>query len=176
MNSIEVASYELAQAQQEAAKATQITNAASATLTGLESRIAEKQMALDVIKARRLETGQELDSDAPTAHLLTLDIQGLQELLTSATVAHQTAREAEIQAQNAEAHCQRTYDRAVAGQQATALLDRLHDLEARLMAGIGELHELRKIETGSNFIHGQSLYRFSQRLERFQSQGVLMAA
>lgn len=175
MNSIEAASYELAQAQQEAAKAAQATNAASATLTGLEQRIAEKQMALDVIKARRLETGQELDSDAPTAHLLTLDIQGLQELLTCARTAHQTAVEAEIQAQQQEQHCQRTYDRAVAGQQATALLERLHDLEARLMAGIAELHTLRKLETGSLHIHGQTLYRFSQRLERFQSQGVLMA-
>ena len=174
MNSIEAASYELAQSQQEAAKAAQATNTASQTLTGLESRIAEKQMALDVIKARRLEGG-ELDSDIPHCNLLTLDIQGLQELLTCARTAHQTAVEAEIQAQQQEQHCQRTYDRAVAGQQATALLERLRDLEARLMAGIGELHTLRKIETGSNFVHGQSLYRFSPRLERFQSQGVLKA-
>ena len=116
------------------------------------------------------------DSDAPTANLLTLDIQGLQELLTSARTAHQTAQATEIQAQQQEQHCQRTYDRAVAGQQATALLERLHDLEARLMAGIAELHELQKVENQTNFVCGQSLYKFSQRLERFQQQGVLMAA
>jgi chromosome segregation ATPase len=176
MNAIESASYELAAAQQELANATQNTNAASATLTGLEQRIAEKQMALDVIKARRLETRQELDSDAPTVALLALDIQGLQELATSARNAHSAAVQAEIQAQNAEAHCQKAYNRAVAGQQAAALLERLHEMENKLMAGISELHELRKVENQTNFVHGQTLYRFSQRLERFQSQGVLLAA
>ena len=122
MNSIEAASYELAQSQAELANATQITNAASATLTGLESRIEEKQMALDVIKARRLETGQELDSDAPTVALLSLDIQGLQELATSARNAHQQAVQAEQHAQQQVQHCERGYTRAVAGVQATALL------------------------------------------------------
>lgn len=176
MNSIEASSYELAAAQQEAAKATQVTISTNETLAALEQRIAEKKMALDVIRQRRLETGQELDSDAPTVALLMLDIAGLEELLTSARNAHQQAVQAENEAQQRVWHCEKAYNRAVAGQQATLLLDRLHDLEARLMAGIGELHSLRKIETGSNFIHGQSLYKFSQRLERFQSQGVLIAA
>ena len=174
MNAIEAASYELAQAQSEVAKAGP-TTAAAEKLNGIEARILERQTALVVIQNRRMN-GAESDSDAPHVALLTLDLAGLEEIAASARTAHSAAVAAEQEALKREQHCQKAYDRAVAGQQATALLDRLHELEARLMAGIGELHELRKLETGSNFIHGQSLYRFSSRLERFQSQGVLIAA
>ena len=172
MNAIEAASYELAQAQSEVAKAAPATAAAVEKLNEIEARILEKQTALAVIQNRRMN-GAEIDSDAPQVALLTLDLAGLEELAVSARTAHSAAVAAEQEAQQQERRCKKAYDRAVAGEQATALLDRLRELEARLMAGIGELHELRKLETGSNFIHGQSLYRFSQRLERFQQQGVL---
>ena len=175
MNAIEAASYELALAHSENGKAGNAAAVAAEKLNALEARILEKQTALAVIQNRRMN-GAEIDSDAPQVALLTLDLAGLEELAVSARTAHSAAVDAENQAQQQERRCKKAYDRAVAGQQAVALLDRLHALEARLMAGIGELHELRKLETGSNFIHGQSLYRFSQRLERFQSQGVLLAA
>ena len=174
MNPFESAAFDLAQAQSETGKAGTAAAVAAEKLNALEARILEKQTALAVIQNRRMN-GAEIDSDAPQVALLTLDLAGLAELAVSARTAHSAAVDAENQAQQQERRCKKAYDRAVAGQQAATLEARLRELEEMLLNGIGELDVLKKKTTGSLHVHGETLYRFSDRLKRFIAQGVLLA-
>ena len=171
MNTIHTAS-DLAHAQSEL-EATQVAaEKAGSAVAALETRIAEKETALDVIRQRRIE-GNEIDSDAPTIHLLQLDISGLRPLVESARVQYQTAAQARQQAQSLLQQCEKAHDRATAEIAAVALESRLHELENLLLSGIADLDILKKKATGSLHVHGETLYRFSDRLKRFLQQGVL---
>ena len=164
--------YDLAAAESALATANTAAEKATTELSTLQARLAEKQQALAMIQQRRLDGG-ELDTDAPTIHLLTLDIAGLEPLVAGARDRQQSAVEALQQAQMAVQHCQQALERAQAYEAAQALEARLRELEALLMSGIAELHVLKKAATGSIHIHGQTLFNFSQQMRRFISTGVL---
>ena len=171
MNTIHTAS-DLAHAQSEL-EATQVAaEKAGSAVAALETRIAEKETALDVIRQRRIE-GNEIDSDAPTIHLLQLDISGLRPLVETARVQYQTAAQAHQQALILLQQCEKAHDRAVAGQAAQALEARLRELETLLITGIQQLHVLKKAATGSIHIHGATLFNINPRITRFLATGVL---
>ena len=125
-----------------------------------------------MIRQRRVDGGGS-DEDAPMVHLLQLDISGLEPLVAAARARHQSAVEAQQQAQMAVQHSQVALERATAQEAATALESRLRELETLMMNGIAELHLLKKAATGSIHIHGQTLYDFSQKTRRFISTGIL---
>ena len=164
--------YDLAAAQNTLAAATTTAEKAAADLSALQSRLAEKNQSLALIQQRRLDGG-ELESDAPTIHLLALDIAGLEPLVASALARQQAACEALQAAQQQVQHCQQALERAQALEAAQALENRLRELETLLLSGISELHVLKKAATGSIHVHGQSLYNFSQPMRRFIATGVL---
>ena len=164
--------YDFAAAQNELATANIAVGKTSADLSALQARLAEKQQSLAMIQQRRLDGG-ELDTDAPTIHLLTLDIAGLEPLVASAQARQQSAVEGQQAAQMAVQHSQVALERAQAYEAAAALEARLRELEALLMSGIAELHVLKKSATGSIHIHGPTLFNFSQSMRRFIGTGVL---
>ena len=164
--------YDFAQAQNELATANTTAEKTALELSALQSRLTEKQQALAMIQQRRIDGG-ELENDAPTIHLLQLDISGLEPLVASAQTRHQSAVEAQQAAQMAVQHSQVALERATALEAAQALEARLRELENLLMSGIAELHVLKKTATGSIYIHGQTLYDFSQKTRRFLQTGVL---
>ena len=171
MNTIHTAS-DLAHAQSEL-EATQVAaEKAGSAVAALETRVSEKETALAIVRNRRIE-GNEIDSDAPTIHLLQLDISGLRPLVESARVQYQTAAQAHQQAQILVQQCEKAHDRATAESAAQALEAQLHNLENLLLSGIADLDILKKKASGSIHIHGATLYRFSDRLKRFLQQGVL---
>ena len=164
--------YDFAAAQNELATANIAVGKTSADLSALQARLAEKQQSLAMIQQRRLDGG-ELDTDAPTIHLLTLDIAGLEPLVAAAQARQQAAVEAQQHCQQQVQHAQIALERAQAYEAATALEARLRELESLLLSGIAELHILKKAATGSIHIHGQTLFNFSQQMRRFISTGVL---
>ena len=163
---------DLAQAQADYADAQTAAEKCADTFAALQARTAEKQQQLSIIQQRRLD-GLDADSDAPTAHLLQLDLDGLRPLVDRAAEQHTAACEALQQAQITVQQAQVAHDRAVAGQAAVALEAQLHNLENLLLSGIADLDLLKKKATGSLHVHGETLYRFSDRLKRFLQQGVL---
>ena len=164
--------YDLAAAQNELAAASNAAEKTALELNALQARLAEKQQSLAMIQQRRLDGG-ELDTDAPTIHLLTLDIAGLEPLVAGAQARQQAALEGQQQAQMAVQHSQVALERATALEAAQALESRLRELETLLLSGIAELHVLKKAATGSIHVHGQTLYDFSQKTRRFLQTGVL---
>ena len=171
MNTIHTAS-DLAHAQSEL-EATQVAaEKAGSAVAALETRIAEKETALDVIRQRRIE-GNEIDSDAPTTHLLQLDISGLRPLVETARVQYQTAAQAHQQALILLQQCQVAHEKATAETAAQALEARLRELETLLITGIQQLHVLKKAATGSIHIHGATLFNINPRITRFLATGVL---
>ena len=164
--------YDLASAQNTLAAATTAAEKCADTFAALQARTAEKQQALAMIQQRRLDGG-ELESDAPTIAMLTLDISGLEPLVASAQTRHQSAVEASQAAQIAVQQAQTALERATAYEAATALENKLRELESLLLNGISELHTLKKKATGSIHIHGPSLFNFSQQMRRFIATGVL---
>ena len=171
MNTIHTAS-DLAHAQSEL-EATQVAaEKAGSAVAALETRIAEKETALDVIRQRRIE-GNEIDSDAPTTHLLQLDISGLRPLVETARVQYQTAAQAHQQALILLQQCQVAHEKATAETAAQALEARLRELETLLISGIQQLHVLKKAATGSIHIHGATLFNINPRITRFLATGVL---
>ena len=164
--------YDFAAAESALSAANTAAEKATTELSTLQARLAEKQQALNMIQQRRIDGG-ELDTDAPTIHLLTLDIAGLEPLVAAAQARQQAAVEAQQQAQMAVQHSQVALERATALEAAQALEARLRELESLLLSGIAELHVLKKAATGSIHIHGQTLYDFSQKTRRFIATGVL---
>ena len=164
--------YDFAAAESALAAASNAAEKANADLSALQARLAEKQQALALIQQRRLDGG-ELESDGPTIHLLTLDIAGLEPLVVAARARHQSAVEAQQQAQMAVQHSQQALERAQAHEAAQALEARLRELETLLLSGIAELHVLKKAATGSIHIHGQTLFNLSPQMRRFIANGVL---
>ena len=164
--------YDFAAAESALSAANATTEKANADLTALQSRLTEKQQALAMVQQRRLDGG-ELESDAPTIHLLTLDIAGLEPLVAGAQARQQSAVEALQATQMAVQHCQQALERATALEAAQALESRLRELETLLLSGIAELHVLKKAATGSIHVHGASLFNFSQQMRRFIATGVL---
>ena len=171
MNTIHTAS-DLAHAQSELEAAQLAAEKASSTVAALETRIAEKETALDVIRQRRIE-GNEIDSDAPTIHLLQLDISGLRPLVETARVQYQTAAQAHQQALILLQQAQVAHEKATAETAAQALEARLRELETLLITGIQQLHVLKKAATGSIHIHGATLFNINPRITRFLATGVL---
>ena len=163
---------DLAQAQADHADAVIAVEKRSDTFAALQARLNEKQQSLGIIQQRRIDGG-ECDSDAPTIALLQLDCEGLRPLVARAQEQHQAACEALQAAQITVQQCQAAHDRATAETAAQALEARLHELEGLLLSGIADLDVLKKKATGSIHIHGETLYRFSDRLKRFLQQGVL---
>ena len=164
--------YDFAQAQNELATANTTAEKTALELSALQSRLTEKQQALAMIQQRRIDGG-ELENDAPTIHLLQLDISGLEPLVASAQTRQQSAVEAQQQAQMAVQQAQIALERATALDAAQALERRLRELETLMMNGIAELHILKKTATGSIHVHGPSLYNFSQPMRQFIATGVL---
>ena len=95
--------FDFAQAQNELAAANTAVEKANAELSGLQSRLTEKQQALAMIQQRRIDGGGS-DEDAPMVHLLQLDIAGLEPLVTAAQTRHQSAVEAQQVAQQQVQH------------------------------------------------------------------------
>ena len=171
MNTVHTAS-DLAHAQSEL-EATQVAaEKAGSAVAALETRVSEKETSLAIVRNRRIE-GNELDSDAPTTHLLQLDLDGLRPLVETARVQYQTAAQAHQQALILLQQCEKAHDRAVAGQAAQALEARLRELETLLITGIQQLHVLKKAATGSIHIHGATLFNINPRITRFLATGVL---
>ena len=164
--------YDFAAAESALATATATVDKATTELSALQSRLTEKQQALAMIQQRRIDGG-ELENDAPTIHLLTLDISGLEPLVAGARDRQQAACEALQQAQMAVQQAQVALERATALEAAQALESRLRELETLMMQGIAELHVLKKTATGSIHVHGQTLFNFSQQMRRFIATGVL---
>ena len=164
--------YDFAAAEHAFNAATTTAEKAAADLTALQSRLAEKQQSLAMIQQRRIDGG-ELENDAPTIHLLQLDISGLEPLVASAQTRQQAACEALQQAQMVVQHSQQALERATALEAAQALESRLRELESLLLSGIAELHVLKKKATGSIHVHGPTLFNFSQSMRRFIGTGVL---
>ena len=164
--------YDFAAAESALSATTTAAEKAAAELSGLQSRLSEKNQALSMIQQRRIDGG-ELESDGPTIHTLTLDIAGLEPLVAAAQTRQQSAVEAQQQAQIAVQQAQIALERAQAQEQAVQLEARLHELETLLLSGIAELHVLKKAATKSIHIHGQTLYDFSQKTRRFIATGVL---
>ena len=164
--------YDFAAAESALAAASNTAEKTALELNALQSRLAEKQQALNMIAQRRIDSG-ELDEDAPMVHLLKLDIAGLEPLVASARDRQQAACEASQAAQMAVQQAQVALERAQAYEAAQALESRLRELETLLLSGIAELHVLKKAATGSIHIHGQTLFNFSQQMRRFISTGVL---
>ena len=171
MNTVHTAS-DLAHAQSELEAAQLAAEKASSTVAALETRIAEKETALDVIRQRRIE-GNEIDSDAPTTHLLQLDISGLRPLVETARVQYRTAAQAHQQALILLQQAQVAHEKATAETAAQALEARLRELETLLITGIQQLHVLKKAATGSIHIHGATLFNINPRITRFLATGVL---
>ena len=164
--------YDFAAAESALSAANATTEKANADLTALQSRLTEKQQALAMVQQRRLDGG-ELESDAPTIHLLTLDIAGLEPLVAGARDRQQSAVEGQQAAQMAVQRTQVALERAQAQEAAMALENRLRELETLLLSGIAELHILKKAATGSIHVHGPTLFNFSQQMRRFLQTGVL---
>lgn len=164
--------YDFAAAESALATATATVDKANTELSTLQSRLAEKQQALAMIQQRRIDGGGS-DEDAPVVHLLQLDIAGLEPLVAGARDRQQAACEALQHCQQQVQHCQQALERATALEAATALENKLRELEGLLLSGIAELHILKKTATGSIHIHGQTLYDFSQKTRRFIANGVL---
>lgn len=137
-----------------------------------QAQLAEKQQALAMVQQRRLDGG-ELESDAPTIHLLALDIAGLEPLVAGAQARQQSTVEGQQAAQMAVQQAQVALERATALEAAQALEARLRELENLLLSGIAELHVLKKTATGSIHVHGPTLFNFSQQIRRFIGTGVL---
>ena len=173
MNNIEAAAHDLTRAQSELEGATTIAEKTGDTLITLQGRLTAKQQDLAAIQQRRL-SGDEIESDAALAQLLSLDIAGLEPLVGHAHAQHQTAIQAQQQAQNAVGQAQQVFERAQAGEATRPLEARLRELETLLLTGISQLHQLKKAATGSLHIHGATLFNVSPRLVRFISQGVLV--
>ena len=171
MNPAHTAS-DLATAQADHSDAAAAAEKCSDTFAALNARMAEKQQALNIIQQRRLDGG-ECDGDAPMIALLQLDLSGLQPLVETARTQHQAAVEALQAAQITVQQCQVAHDRATAETAAQALEAQLHNLENLLLSGIADLDILKKKATGSLHVHGETLFRFSDRLKRFLQQGVL---
>ena len=171
--SIQHTAADLAQAQTDYADTAAAAEKAADLFAGLNARVAEKQQALQQIQQRRL-SGEEADSDAATANLLQLDLDGLQPLVDRAKGQHQAAVESLQTAQVLLQQCQARHEAATAETAAQALEAQLHNLENLLLSGIADLDLLKKKATGSLHIHGETLYRFSDRLKRFLQQGVLL--
>ena len=171
MNTIHTAS-DLAHSQSELETAQTDAEKTSAALSALETRISEKQQALNIIQQRRIEGG-DCDSDAPTVALLALDIEGLQPLIETARVQYQTAVEAHQQALILLQQAQVAHEKATAETAAQALEARLRELETLLITGIQQLHVLKKVATGSIHIHGATLFNINPRITRFLATGVL---
>ena len=165
-------SYDLAAAQNTLTTATATVDKANTELSTLQSRLAEKQQALSMVAQRRVDGG-ELDTDAPVVHLLKLDISGLEPLVATAQTRQQAACEALQHCQQQVQQCQVALERATALEAATALENKLRELEGLLLSGIAELHILKKKATGSIHVHGPTLYDFSQKTRRFIATGVL---
>ena len=170
--SIQHTAADLARSQAEHADAVSAAEKCADTFAALNTRLAEKQQALGIIQQRRIDGG-ECDSDAPTIALLQLDCEGLRPLVETARTQHQAACEALQAAQITLQQCQARHEAATAEAAAQALESRLHDLEGLLLKGIADLDVLKKRATGSIHIHGETLYRFSDRLKRFIQTGVL---
>ena len=164
--------YDFAAAESALTNATAAAEKATTELSTLQSRLAEKNQSLNMIRQRRIDGG-ELESDGSTIHLLMLDIAGLEPLVASARDRQQSAVEGQQAAQMAVQQCQQALERAQAQEAATALEARLRELESLLLSGIAELHVLKKAATGSIHIHGPSLYNFSQKTRRFIGTGIL---
>jgi len=173
MNPIHTAA-DFAQAQADYSDTAAAAEKCADTFAALNIRMGEKQQALSIIQQRRIDGG-EFDSDAPTIALLQLDADGLQPLVETARTQHQAACEALQQAQITLQQCQARHEAAQAEAAAQTLEARLHELENLLLSGIADLDVLKKKATGSIHIHGETLYRFSDRLRRFLQQGVLPA-
>ena len=164
--------YDFAAAESALATATATVDKANTELSTLQSRLAEKQQALAMIQQRRIDGGGS-DEDAPVVHLLQLDIAGLEPLVAGARDRQQAACEALQHCQQQVQHCQQALERATALEAATALENKLRELEGLLLSGIAELHILKKTATGSLHVHGPSLFNFSQQMRRFIANGVL---
>jgi len=164
--------YDLAAAESALATANTAAEKTALELNALQSRLSEKQQALNMIQQRRIDGG-ELDEDAPMVHLLKLDIAGLEPLVASARDRQQAACEAQQAAQQQVQQCQQALERAQAQEAAQALEARLRELEALLMSGIAELLILKKAATGSIHVHGPTLFNFSQSMRRFIATGIL---
>ena len=164
--------YDFAAAESALATATATVDKANTELSTLQSRLAEKQQALAMIQQRRIDGGGS-DEDAPVVHLLQLDIAGLEPLVAGARDRQQAACEALQHCQQQVQHCQQALERATALEAATALENKLRELEGLLLSGIAELHILKKTATGSLHVHGPSLFNFSQQMRRFIATGVL---
>ena len=164
--------YDFAAAESALAAANTAAEKATTELSGLQSRLLEKNQSLNMIQQRRIDGGGS-NEDAPMVHLLKLDIAGLEPLVASAQARQQAAAEAQQHCQQQVQHAQIALERAQAYEAATALEARLRELESLLLSGIAELHILKKAATGSIHIHGQTLFNFSQQMRRFISTGVL---
>ena len=164
--------FDLAAAEHSFTAANTAVDKANTELSGLQSRLGEKQQALNMIAQRRLDGG-ELESDGGIIHLLTLDIAGLEPLVATARDRQEAACEAQQAAQQQVQQCQQALERAQAHEAAQALEARLHELETLLLDGIAQLHVLKKTATKSIHIHGATLFNVSDRLKRFLATGVL---
>ena len=164
--------YDFAAAESALSAATTAAEKCADTFAALQARLSEKQQALSMIQQRRIDGG-ELESDGPTIHTLTLDIAGLEPLVAAAQTRQQAACEALQQAQQQVQQAQVALERAQAYEAATALENKLRELESLLLSGIAELHTLKKKATGSIHIHGATLFNVSDRLKRFLATGVL---
>lgn len=172
MNPLEAAASTLTHAQSVLEEATAQAERTVSALNVLQGRLAAKQNDLTAIQSRRL-SGEEAESDAALAQLISMDIAGLEPLVGSAHAAHQSACEAVQQAQSAIGQAQQAFERAQAQQQAEQLEARLRELEAMLLNGIAQLHTLKKTATQSIHVHGPSVFNFAPRLTRFIQTGVL---
>ena len=148
--------YDLAAAESALSAASNAAEKTALELNALQSRLAEKQQALNMIAQRRIDGGGS-NEDAPMVHLLQLDIAGLEPLVAGARDRQQNAVEAQQQAQMAVQQAQIALERAQAHEAAQALESRLRELESLLLSGIAELHILKKAATGSIHVHGQTL-------------------
>ena len=164
--------YDFAAAESALAAANTAAEKATTELSGLQSRLLEKNQSLNMIQQRRIDGG-ELDEDGPMVHLLKLDIAGLEPLVASAQARQQAACEALQHCQQQVQQCQVALERATALEAATALENKLRELEGLLLSGIAELHILKKKATGSIHVHGPTLFNFSQQMRRFIGTGVL---
>ena len=124
--------YDFAAAESALSAASNTAEKATTELNALQSRLLEKQQALNMIQQRRLDGG-ELESDGSTIHLLMLDIAGLEPLVASAQARQQAACEEQQATQMAVQHCQQALERATALEAAQALESRLHELESLLL-------------------------------------------
>ena len=137
-----------------------------------QGRLDALQFELSAIAERR-QGGAAEDSDAARVHLLKLDIEGLAPLVNQATQAAQVARQAVDEAHNWLSVAQGELTRATFNEQAEALENRLHEIEALLCQGIGQLVRLKRQANPRFVAVASQVYQLAAPLDRFAKYGQL---